>query len=309
MTKDRGGRRIALAAVLLAIGWTVAVPAQVFRAGTDVVFLPTTVTDHSNHPIGGLDQDAFHVFEDGALQPIKLFSREPQPIALSLLLDTSTSMERRLGIVQEAAIGFSKRLGPRDVAQVIGFDSQAQVLQTFTSDHAALEKAIHGAHAGGSTALYMAVYIALSDLQKVRAASKDEIRRQAIVLLSDGEDTSSLLDYDQVRDMAKRTEVTVYAIGLRSGDEQIHGFNEAEYVLRTLTQDTGGRAYFIKEAQELNSVYQQIADELANQYMIGYTSTNHKVDGAWRRVTVMVERAGAIARTRSGYYAPQQGLR
>lgn len=309
MTTGLGGRRVVLAAGVLAIAWTVAVAAQVFRAGTDVVFLPTTVTDHGNHLIGGLEQDAFRVFEDGALQPIKLFSRDPQPIAMSLLLDTSTSMERRLGIVQEAAIGFSRRLGPRDVAQVIAFDSQAQVLQTFTNDHAALERAIHGAHAGGSTALYMAVYIALSDLQKVRAASKDDIRRQAIVLLSDGEDTSSLLDYDQVRDKAKRSEVTVYAIGLKSSDEAIHGFNEAEYVLRTLTQDTGGRAYFIKEASELNSVYQQIADELANQYMIGYTSTNHKLDGAWRRVTVTIDRAGAIARTRSGYFAPQQGLR
>ena len=92
--------------------WTVAVAAQVFRAGTDVVFLPTTVTDHANHLIGGLDQDAFHVFEDGALQPIRLFSRDPQPIAMSLLLDTSTSMERRLGIAQEAAIGFSGASGP-----------------------------------------------------------------------------------------------------------------------------------------------------------------------------------------------------
>src|SRR5262249_31714865 len=130
------------------------------------------------------------------------------------------------------------------------------------------------------------------------------------VLLSDGEDTSSLLDYDQVRDMAKRSKATtVYAIGLKAPDEQVHGFNEAEYVLRTLTQDTGGRAYFITQASELNSVYQQIADELANQYMIGYTSTNHKRDGAWRRVTVTVDRPGAIARTRSGYFAPQQRLR
>jgi Ca-activated chloride channel family protein len=307
-----GGRLVLTAAAVLAIAWTVATPAQQvsFRGGTDSVYLPTTVTDHSNHLVGGLDQDAFHVFEDGVPQPIQIFSREPQPIAMSLLVDTSTSMERRLGIVQEAAIGFVRRLGPRDVAQVIAFDSQAQVLQTFTSDHAVLEKAIRGAHAGGSTALYMAVYIALSDLERVRAEAKDDLRRQAIVLLSDGEDTSSLLDYDQVRDMAKRSKsTTVYAIGLKASDEQAHGFNEAEYVLRTLTQDTGGRAYFITQASELNSVYQQIADELANQYMIGYNSTNHKVDGAWRRVTVTVDRPGAIARTRSGYFGPQQRLR
>lgn len=305
----RGAARLFSAAAVVLLG--AAVPGarqQVFRGGTDVVLLPVTVTDHADHPIGGLDQSAFHVFEDNVPQPITVFSREPQPISLSLLLDTSTSMEPRLPIAQTAAIGFARRLGPRDQAQVITFDSQAQVLQPFTTDQAALERAIRSTHAGGSTALYMAVYIALSDLQKARATSREDLRRQAIVVLTDGEDTSSLLDYDQVQDMAKRSEVTVYSIGMKGPDEVTRGYNEAEYVLRSLAQDTGGRAYFVTKATDLNDVYQHIADELATQYMIGYTSTNHRMDGAWRRVGVVVDRPGATARTRSGYFAAQ-GLR
>jgi Ca-activated chloride channel family protein len=214
-------------------------------------------------------------------------------------------MEPRIGIAQTAAIGFAHRLGPRDLAQVIAFDSQAQVLQAFTADQAALERAIRLTHVGGSTSLYMAVYIALSDLGKVRAATPDDLRRQAIVVLTDGEDTSSLLDYDSVEDMAKRSEVTVYAIGLQATGEATRGFNEGEFVLRSLTQDTGGRAFFVLKSPDLNSVYQQIADELANQYMIGYTSTNHRLDGAWRHIAVAVDREGAMARTKSGYFAPQ----
>ena len=307
MITGRAARLSAAAVVVVVVAGGAAVLAaqqQVFRGGTDVVLLPVTVTDHADHLVGGLDQSAFHVFEDGIPQPIAVFSREPQPISLSLLLDTSTSMEARLPIAQTAAIGFAKRLGPRDQAQVIGFDSQAQVLQPFTADQAALERAIRSTHAGGSTALYMAVYIALSDLDKVRATSREDLRRQAIVLLTDGEDTSSLLDYDQVQEMAKRSEVTVYAIGMKGPDEVTRGYNEAEYVLRSLAQDTGGRAYFVTKTTDLNDVYQHIADELANQYMIGYTSTNHRLDGAWRHIGVVVDRAGASARTRSGYFAP-----
>jgi Ca-activated chloride channel family protein len=297
--------RLFAAAASVVLGAATLGAQQVFRGGTDVVLLPVTVTDHADHLVGGLDESAFQVFEDGLPQRITVFSREPQPISLSVLLDTSTSMEPRLRIAQDAAIGFAKRLGPRDQAQVIAFDSQAQVLQPFTADQSALERAIRATHAGGSTSLYMAVYIALSDLSRMSATSRQDLRRQAIVVLTDGEDTSSLLDYDQVQDMAKRSEVTVYSIGMKGPDEVTRGYNEAEFVLRSLAQDTGGRAYFVAKVTDLNDVYQHIADELANQYMIGYTSTNHRLDGAWRHVAVAVDRPATTARTKSGYFAPQ----
>ena len=155
--------------------------------------------------------------------------------------------------------------------------------------------------------MYNAIYIALKDLKKAVATSTDEIRRQAIVVLSDGEDTSRLLRFEEVLALATRSETAIYAIGLRSGESSTSaskGFKEAEFVLRQLSQETGGRAFFPSQATDLNGIYSQIADELSSQYTVGYTSKNPKRDGAWRRVVVRLGRAGTTARTKLGYFAP-----
>ena len=294
-----------MSALGLALLGSVLSAQQIFRGGADIVLLNVTVTDSDGRFVSHLDKNDFQVFEDGALQEISNFTRDQQPIALSILLDTSTSMEKRLGVAQQAAVGFVGRLGPRDIAQIMAFNSRAETLLDFSGDRAALDTAILRTRAGGSTALYNAVYTALSDLKRVVARSPEEIRRQAIVLLSDGEDTSSLIDYDQVEESAKRSEVAVYTIGLRSKeDTPQHGFNEADFVLRTLAQDSGGRAFHVQDIAQLPAVYQQIADELANQYTMGYSSKNPKRDGAWRRIVVRVNRPAVNARTKSGYFAP-----
>jgi len=280
---------------------------QVFRSGTDMVVLSVSAIDAANHPVAGLEQKDFVVFEDGIAQEISFFAREPQPIALSLLIDTSTSMEPRMAIAQEAAIGFTKRLTKSDVEQIIDFNSDYVVRQSFTNDLDALEKAIRQTRAGGSTSLYNALYAAFHELNQVRATSTDEVRRQAIVVLSDGEDTTSLISYDDVLSAAKRSNVTVYAIGLRSKDQASvpqRGFKESDFVLRTLSQETGGRVFYVDDAAQLAGVYGQIADELSNQYMIGYLSKNTKRDGAWRAVSVRVTRPNVAARSKSGYFAP-----
>lgn len=276
---------------------------QVIRSGVDLVSLNVTVTNGESF-VAGLKQDKFQVFEDGASQEITFFSAERQPVALSILIDSSTSMEEKLTVAQEAAIGFVRRLGPKDVAQVIDFDSEQRVVQTFTNDHVALEKAIRSTASGGSTKLYNAMYVALVELKKVKAQSLDEVRRQAIVVLSDGEDTASAVDYEYVLDAAKRSEVLIYCIGLKSRtDSPTKGFKEADFVLRTLSQETGGRVFFVELLPQLATVYQTIADELVSQYTIGYTSRNPKRDGAWRTVRVIVDSTDAVARTKPGYYA------
>jgi Ca-activated chloride channel family protein len=279
-----------------------------FRAGVELVSLNVTVTEpgNANRYVTDLDQADFQVYEDGVKQDVTLFNRTNLPIALALLLDTSASMEARLPIAQEAAIGFAKRLRPQDLAEVIDFDSRVVILQAFTNKAAELEQAIRRTSAGGSTSMYNAIYIALKDLKKIVATSTDEIRRQAIVVLSDGEDTSSLLPFEEVLDLAKRSETAIYAIGLRSNEGAFagKGFKEAEFVLRQLTQETGGRAFFPTQATELNGIYSQIADELSSQYTVGYTSKNNRRDGAWRRIVVRVNRPSVSARTKQGYFAP-----
>ena len=292
-----------LAVVVLA-GAIAAAQGQRIRSGVELVSLNVTVTDGAGKYITDLTEAEFEVYEDGAKQKLTFFSRTQQPISLALLLDTSASMDERMGIAQEAAIGFARQLHKDDQAEVIDFDSQVRILQAFTNDAATLEKAIRQTTPNGSTSLYNAIYISLKELKKVRASSASDIRRQAIVLLSDGDDTSSLIEFEEVLDLAKRSETAIYAIGLRQGEVGRREFKEAEFVLKQLATETGGRAYFVTDARELPKIYQTIWDELSSQYSLAYSSGNPKRDGAWRRVQIRLTRPSASARTKQGYYGP-----
>jgi Ca-activated chloride channel family protein len=277
-----------------------------FRAGVELVSLNVTVADATGRYVTDLEQADFSVFEDGVKQDVTFFNKTNLPVALALMLDTSASMDTKLQTAQEAAVGFVRRLRPQDVAEVIDFDSRVTILASFTNNGGELEQAIRKTSAGGSTSLYNAVYIALKDLKKQVAKNVEEIRRRAIVVLSDGDDTSSLLPFDEVLDLAKRSETAIYGIGLRSheGATESRGFREAEFVLRQLSQETGGRAFFPNQTLDLAKVYGQISDELSSQYTVGYTSRNARHDGLWRRIVVRVDRQQVTARTKQGYFAP-----
>ncbi|OFW36629.1 MAG: hypothetical protein A3J29_24010 [Acidobacteria bacterium RIFCSPLOWO2_12_FULL_67_14b] len=278
---------------------------QVFRAGVEVVSLNVTVTDSQGRYVTDLEQNDFSVFEDGAKQELNFFNKTNLPIALSLLIDSSASMEQRMETAQEAAIGFARTIRAQDLAQVVDFDSRVEIRQSFTNRIDDLETAIHNTSSGGSTALHNAVYISLKELAKIKAKNPDEIRRQAIVVLSDGEDTSSLVSFEEVLELAKRSETAIYTIGLQPRETSaLRGFREAEFVLRQLAQETGGRAFFAQRAEELKDVYGQIAAELSSQYTMGYAPRNPRRDGAFRRVVVQVARANVTARTKRGYYGP-----
>jgi len=275
-----------------------------FRRGVDVVSLNVTVTDQSRNFVTSLEQGDFVVFEDGVKQDVTYFNKAQLPVALSLLIDTSASMEDKLRLAQEAAIGFIRRMKPDDIAQVIDFDNRVSILQQFTSDRPALEAAIRQTVPNGSTSLHNAIYISLKELKKVRATSSGDVRRQAIVVLSDGEDTSSLVPFEEVLDLAKRSEVIVYTIGIRGRDLGARGFPEAEFVLKQFAQETGGRSFFPTGATELEGIYAQIADELAAQYALAYSSRNPRRDGQWRRIVVRTTRPDLAARTKQGYFGP-----
>ena len=276
-----------------------------FRAGVDVVSLSVTVTDLETRFVTDLAPEDFAVYEDGVRQEVNFFTRTQLPIALALLIDTSASMDEEMATAQEAAIGFAQRLGPDDLAEIIDFDSRVDVLQGFTNDVDQLESAIRRTSAGGSTSLYNALYISLKDLTRAPLREAD-VRREAIIVLSDGEDTSSLVSFEEVLELAKRSETAIYSIGLQAEDRRARsGFREADFVLRQLAQETGGRAFFPDDVNELPDIYRQISDELSSQYSVGYISANPLRNGQWRRIVVQVDREGATARTKMGYYAPR----
>jgi Ca-activated chloride channel family protein len=294
-------------ASLVALSFVLSIPLAAqqgrFRAGIDLVSLNVTVMDGTRY-VTGLEESDFEVYEDGVKQSLTIFSQVQQPIALAILLDTSNSMEDKLATAQEAATGFVRRMKKNDVIEVIDFNSQVRIPQPFTNDVGALERAIRQTKVNGSTSLYNALYVSLKGLKDERARSSEEIRRQAIVVLSDGDDTSSVIEYEDVLELAKRSETAIYAIGLRQQESGRGKFKEAEFVLRQLSQETGGRVFFPTSIAELPKIYEQISEELASQYSMAYSSKNPMRNGAWRRIDVRVNKPGLVARSRRGYYGP-----
>jgi Ca-activated chloride channel family protein len=278
----------------------------VFGAGIEIINLSLSVTDAQNNFVTDLSQNDFAVYEDGIRQELSLYTHENLPISMVIMIDTSASMEEKLPAAQAAAIKFSKTLRPQDLAQIVAFNDRATVLQPFTNDLGLLESAIMKTEASSSTSLHNALYIALKDLMRDKKAA--ELRRRAIVLLSDGEDTSSLVTDDQVLDLAKKSEINIYSIRLResrASDTRREAFSQAEYLLNALARETGGRAYFPSSLGELGSVYDRIAEELRTLYSVGYVSSNSRRDGKWRRIVVRVpDREGLTVRHKLGYYAP-----
>lgn len=277
-----------------------------FRVGVDLVSLSVTAIDSSRRYVPDLTREDFVVTENGVPQELSYFAKSGVPLGLALLIDTSASMEQNLATAQEAAIGFVREIGPADLATIIDFDSRVQTAQALTSDRQALEEAIRRTAAGGSTALYNAIYIALKELAKLSADEPQMPRRRAIIVLSDGEDTSSLVGFDEVLDLASRSDTVIYAIGLGPSTPATTrtGQNDGHFVLRRLSQQTGGRAFFPQNIKDLVGVYADIREELSSQYALAYESNSGQRDGQWRRVAVRVNRPGVVVRTRPGYFAP-----
>jgi Ca-activated chloride channel family protein len=273
-----------------------------FRVTVDLISLNVTVTDARNRFVTELLQKDFSVFEDGISQEVSIFSREDLPIRMVLLIDTSASMDEKMTFAQEAAVNFVTTMKGDDLTEIIEFGSKPTVLQPFTGDTEKLIRAIRITQAGGTTSLYNALYIALKNMNRRR----EDIRRQAIVVLSDGEDTSSLVSFEQVMELAKDTDVTVYTVSLRRQNARRgRAFSEAEHVLKKIAEETGGQWSFPEQLEELSGVYQRISTELKSQYNLGYVSNNPKRDGSWRRVVVQTGFPDLLVRTKLGYYAPK----
>jgi Ca-activated chloride channel family protein len=286
--------------------------AATFRTNVDIVALNVVVTDADQKYVSGLRPSDFAVFEDGIQQDVSFFGATNVPLDLAILLDTSASMTGKMGLVQEAAIGFLQTLRSGDRAIVVDIKDATKIMYPLGGDVEAAKKAILSTAPRGGTALYNGTYLTLKEMVKERRATS-EVRRQALVVLSDGDDTASLVSYDDLMDLAKQSGIAIYTITLRSkylvtqAASRGHSyFSQSEFGMKALAQETGARSFFPSQLSELSGVYASIAEELATQYAIGYSSKNPKLDGAYRRVIVRIaDRPGIRTRTRTGYTAPR----
>jgi Ca-activated chloride channel family protein len=276
--------------------------ALTFPTTVDVVNLSVSVLDGRDKFVTDLQLGDFAIFENGVRQEPTLFAQDDLPISMVLLLDMSASMALHLDVVRRAASRMVERLRPQDQAQVVQFSDRPSVIQDFTSDPEKLLGAIRATHPGGGTALHNALYVTLKEVAAVRKA--EEIRRRAIVLLSDGDDTTSVVTDDQVLEAARACEISVYSIMLGRPRGALPGSEQANYLLRSLARESGGQAYFPSGPGELGRLYDRIAHELRSQYNIGYVSSNAGHDGSWRQILVMApQHENLMIRHRLGYYA------
>ena len=230
--------------------------------------------------------------EDGVKQDIIDFYREERPVTLAVVSDSSGSMQAAMPIVHTAASRFIDTLGAEDKALVIDFDDKVYLLQDVTSDKKDLRVALTSTNALGGTALYDALYASYRKLKGIDG-------RKAIILLSDGDDTASKFSFRRVLDEAKINDILIYSIGLGTGFLDV----DLRRVLKSLSEETGGHAYFPDKPDELEAVYREISTELKSQYYATYEPRNTTWDGRWRKIRLTAPGHDVEMRTRSGYYA------
>ena len=308
-------------------------PDEVIRVETDVTNLPFTAIDKQNRFITTLREEDIRVLEDGVPQQLFTFQRETdRPLALALLIDVSASEERTLPAEKAAARFFIETViqSSKDQAAIIPFTGSAFLEQGLTRDvlgiYRALERVevampaylgsgrpISGIRSGpgtkrtppeGTTAIWDAIALTATEVLAQNAEHGQEQRRRAIILLTDGQDTSSILDIGQAIDRALAAETVIYAIGI--GDSKYEGVDRG--TLRTVAERTGGRAFFPKKEVDLKNVFTEIERELRTQYLIAYSPTNKKRDGAYRQMRIEItnpqfQKEQVKLRHRPGYFA------
>jgi VWFA-related protein len=274
------------------------------KVRVELVNVLMTVTDKKSRLVTDLTKDDFRVLEDNKLQTIRYFSRETDlPLRIGILIDTSSSIRDRLRFEQEAATDFlNTTLRPdKDLAFVVAFDVEPQLVQDYTDDIEKLSRAIQGLQAGGVTSLYDAVFFASKEKMLFFPPPEPYLRR-VMIIVSDGQDNQSEHTREEALAMAQHAEVTIFTISTnRTGMPE-----RGDKVLRRLAEETGGRAFFPFEASELAANFQEISRELRNQYSLAYVSTNTAHDGTFRNVTVEPFTKGLRVRTKAGYFAPSQ---
>ena len=283
-----------------------------FKSGVDLVSLDVCVKDSTGRLLNGLTADNFLVSENGKPQRISfVLPSGTVPLTALLLIDVSHSMYGpKLKRALEAATQFAELLGPEDRLEILAFNRSSHRIHTFGDSAAQVRRALSSSigailsSSTGTTALYDALLVSANDLLRARDETLQETR-EVIIVLSDGEDTSSRIGFEEVVPVIRRSGALVYSLSLRANDRG--EWLGASWPLSVLARDTGARAVGIPSLDALTELYGDIYAEARHLYRIGYVSNDERRDGQWRTVSVRVRSRDAHARTRAGYYASRQG--
>ncbi len=297
-------------------GSTVQVPAQqqqgqapsgeqggvyIFKAEVQEVVLHATVVDDKHRLVTGLSRGDFQVFENGQPQQIKSFRREDVPVAVGIVIDNSGSMRDKRPAVNQAAINFVRSSNPNDEVFIVNFNDEYYLDQDFTDKIPQLKDALERIESRGGTALYDAIVASAEHLKK-----NARLEKKVLLVVTDGEDNASRESLEQaIRRLQAENGPTVYTIGLLGEEKQ----RRARRALSAMAEQTGGISFFPRDLSEVDSITQEVAHDIRNQYIIGYKPTTPQSAGGYRTVKVEAHAPGykrLMVRTRSGYYAGQE---
>ncbi len=269
-----------------------------FRADTQLVVLHASVVDKNGKLLTNIPQSAFKVFENGIEQPLKLFRREDVPVSMGIIIDNSGSMRDKRQKVAAASMALVKASNPQDEMFIVNFNDDAYLDQTFTADSKKLETALERIDSRGGTAMRDAISTSIDYLK-----TNGKRDKKVLLVVTDGNDNTSNVTLEQLVRKARESEVLIYCIGLLN-EEEPREAKKAKRALKDLAEASGGLDYYPKDLAEVDRIAPEVAHELRNQYILGYTPTNLALDGTFRKVSVTVNSAGhPTVRTRNGYYA------
>jgi len=274
------------------------------RIDVNLVVLHTTVLDDRQRFAEGLKQENFRVFEDKVEQKLSVFKREDIPVSMGLVIDNSGSMRDKRARVNEAAITLVQASNPEDEAFVVNFndDFYLDLDKDFTNSVGDLREALERIDSRGSTALYDAIIGSLDHLKK---GAKD---KHVLLVVTDGVDNASHNSLEKTIREIQKTDTVIYTIGLLTKEEKKEA-KRGRKALEQISAASGGVAYFPENVEDVHNLCEQVAHDIRNQYTLAYYPTNSNRDGTFRAVSVQVisprGRGKLSARTRNGYYAPQ----
>jgi Ca-activated chloride channel family protein len=278
-----------------------------FSVNVKLVNVFVTVLDQNGAPIGGLNKDQFKLKEDGVPQKIAVFSRESElPLSIVVALDVSLSTKRDLKLELDSARKFIHTIvRPQDAVSLYQFSESVDELTKFTSNLVTVDRALDRAHTGAATALYDTIYLGSQALTKRQG-------RKVLVVITDGGDTVSSVDYQQALRAAQESEAVVYSVIVVPIAADAGRDLGGEHALIQMSHDTGGKHFYAEGAQQLDKAFQQVSDELRTQYLLAYYPSNKLGSSKFRRIEVdldaEVENGPPIARHRTGYYTAKDSF-
>ena len=287
-----------------AVSRATSTPGAEIHIDVNLVLVPVAVTDPMNRLVTGLERENFQVFDNDAPQTIKSFATDDAPLTIGIVFDLSGSMTSKFVRARKALSEFLRTCNPQDEFFVVGFNDRPAIIVDYTSDVEDVEARMVMLRPENRTALIDAMYLAVNHL---KLAKYD---RKALLVISDGGDNRSRYTQGELTRVVRESQVQIYSIGIFDIYAPTEEEQNGPMLLHEISEQTGGRLFKVLDVQDLSDIAQRISEELRNEYVLGYTPTDRRRNGAWRKLKVRLLPPPGLPqleeRSREGYYAPSQ---